>query len=277
MHHSLCVSTFFYVRLDICLTHHGSESDQSNEGIRRQQAQADHQSLPQRLELILIHTGVDDIDKDGWDLRRSREGILDGRVLREELGGKVGCGDILVVRWEGVALETKRADPEFPSDVDLATIVSVDPTSSTDSSFTFILQNDTHQYGFRIALQLALHVTGSYSTGGRSSLSFNGVYRAEMGTTVRVASIRLDGHAFHEKRTPARSDTSPGIGMNDRKHKGMWGRCCVNLQPTIAVLHVLKVRAVHADGVTDAVLSHPYCKIYEARTIAVERHDWRTG
>jgi hypothetical protein len=47
-----------------------------------------------------------------------------------------------------------------------------------------------------------LHVTGSYSTGGRSSLSFSGVYRAEMGTTVLVASIRLDGQAFHEKRTP---------------------------------------------------------------------------
>ncbi len=59
-----------------------------------------------------------------------------------------------------------------------------------------------HQYGFRIALHDALHVTGSYSTGGRSSRSLSGVYSAEMGTTVRVASMRLDGHAFQENRTP---------------------------------------------------------------------------
>jgi hypothetical protein len=30
-----------------------------------------------------------------------------------------------------------------------------------------------------------------------------------MGTTVRVASIREDGHTFHDKRTPAKSQTSP--------------------------------------------------------------------
>jgi hypothetical protein len=60
----------------------------------------------------------------------------------------------------------------------------------------------TYQYGLRMALHDALHVTGSYSTGGRSSRSFNGVYSAEIGTTVRVASIRLEGQAFHENRTP---------------------------------------------------------------------------
>ena len=57
-----------------------------------------------------------------------------------------------------------------------------------------------------MALQDALHVTGSYKTGGRSSRSFRGVYSAEMGTTVRVASIRLEGQAFHEKRTPEGED-----------------------------------------------------------------------
>jgi hypothetical protein len=53
-----------------------------------------------------------------------------------------------------------------------------------------------------MALHVPLHVTGSYMTGGKSSRSLSGVYSAEMGTTVRVASIRLDGQAFHEKRTP---------------------------------------------------------------------------
>ena len=53
-----------------------------------------------------------------------------------------------------------------------------------------------------MALQVPLHVTGSYMTGGKSSRSLRGVYSAEMGTTVRVASILLEGHAFQEKRTP---------------------------------------------------------------------------
>ena len=30
----------------------------------------------------------------------------------------------------------------------------------------------------------------------------SGVYKAEIGTTVRVASIREDGQTFHDKRTP---------------------------------------------------------------------------
>lgn len=47
-----------------------------------------------------------------------------------------------------------------------------------------------------------LHATGSYKTGGRSSLNFRGVYSADIGTTVLVASMRDEGHTFHESRTP---------------------------------------------------------------------------
>lgn len=60
----------------------------------------------------------------------------------------------------------------------------------------------THQYGFKIARQGGLQATGSYSTGGRSSLTFKGVYKAEIGTTVLVASIRDDGQTFHDNLTP---------------------------------------------------------------------------
>lgn len=60
----------------------------------------------------------------------------------------------------------------------------------------------TNQYGLRIARQGGLHATGSYSTGGRSSRSFRGVYRAEIGTTVLVASMREDGQTFQDNRTP---------------------------------------------------------------------------
>ena len=59
----------------------------------------------------------------------------------------------------------------------------------------------TDQYGLRIDLQ-ALQVTGSYSTGGKSSLSLNGTYNADIGTTVRVASMRDDGQTFQLSLIP---------------------------------------------------------------------------
>src|SRR5882762_5965896 len=60
-----------------------------------------------------------------------------------------------------------------------------------------------------MARQGGLHVTGSYRTGGRSSLCLSGVYNAEIGTTVRVASIREDGQTFQDNRMPAKCRTLP--------------------------------------------------------------------
>lgn len=60
----------------------------------------------------------------------------------------------------------------------------------------------THQYGLRTALHGGLQVTGSYNTGGRSSLCLRGVYKADIGTTVRVASTRDEGQTFHDRRMP---------------------------------------------------------------------------
>ena len=60
----------------------------------------------------------------------------------------------------------------------------------------------TDQYGLRIARHGGLHATGSYKTGGRSSLCFKGEYKAAIGTTVLVASMRDDAQIFHERRTP---------------------------------------------------------------------------
>lgn len=45
-------------------------------------------------------------------------------------------------------------------------------------------------------------------TGGKSSLCFKGVYRAEIGTTVLVASTLDEGQTFQESLTPSRSSTS---------------------------------------------------------------------
>lgn len=46
-------------------------------------------------------------------------------------------------------------------------------------------------------------------TGGRSSLSLRGVYSAAIGTTVRVASMREDGHTFQERRVPCTRNHHP--------------------------------------------------------------------
>jgi hypothetical protein len=35
------------------------------------------------------------------------------------------------------------------------------------------------------------------------SIAFTGVHTAPKGSTTRVASIREEGHAFHDKRTPS--------------------------------------------------------------------------
>lgn len=64
----------------------------------------------------------------------------------------------------------------------------------------------TYQSGLSTALQVGLlHSTGSYCSGGKSGRSFSGVRRQARGTTMRVASSRLEGQTFQLKRTPSRS------------------------------------------------------------------------
>lgn len=49
----------------------------------------------------------------------SRESIFDSSVLRKQLGGKVGVGNVLIMGWEGVSLKTERTYPQLSTDVDL--------------------------------------------------------------------------------------------------------------------------------------------------------------
>jgi len=109
-------------------TDHGSVGDETDEGVGRQQAQADDDSVLERLEVIIVEASVDDVEEDGRDLRRTSERVLDGGVLGEELGGEIVGGDVLVVRREGVALQAEGADPQLASDVDLA--VGVEDTTA---------------------------------------------------------------------------------------------------------------------------------------------------
>lgn len=102
------------------MTYHCTVGDQANQRIGRQQAQADYQCLLQRLELILIDTGVNNIEENGRDLGRARKSVLDSGELGQKLGRKIVGGKVLVVmRRERVTLETERTDPHLASDVDL--------------------------------------------------------------------------------------------------------------------------------------------------------------
>jgi hypothetical protein len=100
--------------------YHGAESDQSNKSMGRQQAQADDDAVLQRLEVVLVHAGVDDKDEDGRDLSRSGQRVLDRRILGQQLGGQVGSGDVLVVGGKAVALEAEGADPQLATHINLA-------------------------------------------------------------------------------------------------------------------------------------------------------------
>ena len=74
------------------------------------------------------------------------------------------------------------------------------------SAFLPVFKKNPYQSGLRIALQVGLlQSTGSYCTGGKSGRSFKGVRRQAKGTTILVASRRLEGHTFQLKRTPSRS------------------------------------------------------------------------
>ena len=58
------------------------------------------------------------------------------------------------------------------------------------------------QYGLSTALH-SLHTTGAYGSTGISGMGLHGVHTAPKGSTTRVASIRDEGHAFHDRRTPS--------------------------------------------------------------------------
>ena len=88
--------------------------------MRREEGEGDDDALAQSLEVVLLEASVDDVEEDGGNLGRASEGVFDGGVFREKLGGEVVGGDVLVVGREGVAAETEGADPQFPAHVDLA-------------------------------------------------------------------------------------------------------------------------------------------------------------
>lgn len=102
-------------------TDHRAVGDESDEGGRRQHAQADDEDLLERFEVVRIEARVNDVEEDGRDLGRSGEGVLDGRAGGEQLGRQLRGRDVLVVGREGVSRQAEGADPKLGSEVQLAT------------------------------------------------------------------------------------------------------------------------------------------------------------
>jgi len=97
-----------------------SKRHQADERVRRQQTEADHERLAERLEIIRLHACVDHEHEDGRDLRRAAQRVLDRRVLGQQLRGQIGRANVLVVRRERVARQAERADPQLATHVHLA-------------------------------------------------------------------------------------------------------------------------------------------------------------
>jgi len=86
-------------------------------------------------------------------------------------------------------------------------LASVDTVSTLHSMYRWHKKClNSHQNGFKMARQFErVQATGSYIIGGRSGRSLRGVYKQLSGTTMRVASSRLEGQTFQLNRTPSLS------------------------------------------------------------------------
>ncbi len=99
---------------------HGSEGDQANESMVRQEIQARDQGLLEGRQAVLFLAGIDDVEEDGRARSRSGELVLDGGVGRVQLEGNALGGDVFVVRGKAVPRQAEGADPDACPNVDLA-------------------------------------------------------------------------------------------------------------------------------------------------------------
>lgn len=92
-------------------THHSAVCDQTNQSKWRDQAETDNKRVTESLEIVLVQTCVHDKQEYRGNLCGARKGVLDCGVFWQEFSGKISVRDILVVRGEGIALQTEWTDP----------------------------------------------------------------------------------------------------------------------------------------------------------------------
>lgn len=100
-------------------THHRTKCDQAHKCLRRQHRDGCTQSTSKSLKIIFQQAGIHNEEKDRRNRRRSRQCILNGRVLREELCRQICVGDVFVMRRESIPLQTEGTDPELSTNINL--------------------------------------------------------------------------------------------------------------------------------------------------------------
>ena len=75
-------------------------SDKTDESIRKDQTQADHNCIMKSLQIVLVMTGIDDKEKYGRDLGGSSESVFDSGVFWKKFSWQIGIGDNFVMGWE---------------------------------------------------------------------------------------------------------------------------------------------------------------------------------
>ena len=101
-------------------SHHCAVCDQTDKGVLWQQAQAHDDRVLERLQAVLLLARVHDEQEDRGRGGRARQAVLDGGAAGVELWGDLLGGDVLVVRREGVALQTEGAYPHPRAHINLA-------------------------------------------------------------------------------------------------------------------------------------------------------------
>lgn len=92
---------------------HTTERNEANNSVGREQTQRHLQRLFDGLQVILLHTSVQNEKEHRRRYLRSRQRVLDRREVRYDLGARLLLGHARVLRWEVVTLEAKRASPHF--------------------------------------------------------------------------------------------------------------------------------------------------------------------
>jgi hypothetical protein len=102
------------------IAYHCAVCNQTDQGVLREQAQAHDDRVLERLQAVLLLASVDDEQEDrrrgGW----ARKAVLDGCAAGVQLWGDLLCRDVLVVRRQGVSLQTEGTYPHPGAHVDLA-------------------------------------------------------------------------------------------------------------------------------------------------------------
>jgi hypothetical protein len=92
-------------------SYHGPVCDQSDQGVRGNETQADDDGVAQGFEVILIETRIDHEQKNGRNLSGACKGVFNCSVFWQQLRGQICVGDVFVVRGKRVARKTERANP----------------------------------------------------------------------------------------------------------------------------------------------------------------------